>query len=360
MWLRSLIVTLQVVLGLWRSAEGAADANERLIGWGGETYVPAGGGERYPSLHSADEGWRKGWIQTIAWKPRAVVYHNFLSDQECKHIIQLAGPTMKRSSVVSADKNNGSHFIDDIRTSFGTFIKRNHDPVVAAIEKRLSLWSHLPVIHQEHMQVLRYGITNKYGAHTDGLNRTATVLMYLVAPDAGGETAFVHSAWSHPQLRAEAEAEEWSDCARGHVAYKPKRGDALFFFDRLPDGQTADKHSEHTGCPVLGGVKWNAVKWIRAVPYRPEEWEESLKKAPAPEPDPGLCLDYDKGCQKWADGGECTRNVHYMVGGDYHKGHCRRACRTCEPCEEGDMVCFRRNRANAGYLNYDPAELQGL
>lgn len=30
------------------------------------------------------------------------------------------------------------------------------------------------------LQVLRYGPTNKYGAHIDGLERVLTVLMYLV------------------------------------------------------------------------------------------------------------------------------------------------------------------------------------
>ena len=29
-------------------------------------------------------------IQTISYKPRAMVYHNFLSDRECRHIIDLA------------------------------------------------------------------------------------------------------------------------------------------------------------------------------------------------------------------------------------------------------------------------------
>lgn len=29
-------------------------------------------------------------IQTISWKPRAMVYHNFLSDSEARHIIGLA------------------------------------------------------------------------------------------------------------------------------------------------------------------------------------------------------------------------------------------------------------------------------
>ncbi|KAF5825366.1 hypothetical protein DUNSADRAFT_11196, partial [Dunaliella salina] len=58
--------------------------------------------------------------------------------------------------------------------------RRNTDPIISAIEKRLAVWTQLPVSHQEDMQVLRYGPTNQYKAHTDGLNRTCTVLIYLV------------------------------------------------------------------------------------------------------------------------------------------------------------------------------------
>ncbi len=28
---------------------------------------------------------------------------------------------------------------------------------------------------------------------------------------------------------------EFSECAKGHVAYKPKVGDALLFYDLMPD-----------------------------------------------------------------------------------------------------------------------------
>ena len=40
------------------------------------------------------------WIETIAWQPRAMVYHNFLSYEECDHVIAVAKPSMKRSTVI--------------------------------------------------------------------------------------------------------------------------------------------------------------------------------------------------------------------------------------------------------------------
>ncbi len=57
---------------------------------------------------------------------------------------------MRRSTVVGA---NGSSVRDGIRTSYGTFLRRLQDPVIAAIERRLAIWTHLNVTHQEDMQV---------------------------------------------------------------------------------------------------------------------------------------------------------------------------------------------------------------
>ena len=47
--------------------------------------------------------------------------------------------------------------LDNYRSSYGTFINRRHDAVISAIETRIAHWSKVPEVHQEDMQVLRYG-----------------------------------------------------------------------------------------------------------------------------------------------------------------------------------------------------------
>lgn len=73
--------------------------------------------------------------------------------------------------------------------------RRLQDPVVKDVEQRLATWTHLNISHQEDMQILRYGLGQKYGAHYDSLvedsPRVATVLLYLAnTTEEGGETAF--------------------------------------------------------------------------------------------------------------------------------------------------------------------------
>lgn len=43
---------------------------------------------------------------------------------------------------------------------------------------------------------------------------------------------------------------------QGHVAMRPKRGDAIVFHSIKPDGRSHDPHALHTACPVVQGVKY--------------------------------------------------------------------------------------------------------
>ncbi len=60
---------------------------------------------------------------------------------------------MKRSSVAG---EGGKGVIDEIRTSYGMFIRRLQDPIIERIERRIALYTQLPLSHQEDIQVRRF------------------------------------------------------------------------------------------------------------------------------------------------------------------------------------------------------------
>eukprot|EP00208_Stichococcus_sp_RCC1054_P005213 CAMPEP_0206139930 /NCGR_PEP_ID=MMETSP1473-20131121/7815_1 /ASSEMBLY_ACC=CAM_ASM_001109 /TAXON_ID=1461547 /ORGANISM="Stichococcus sp, Strain RCC1054" /LENGTH=364 /DNA_ID=CAMNT_0053533881 /DNA_START=282 /DNA_END=1376 /DNA_ORIENTATION=- len=349
------LLLLPLVLALV-AATGAQE--EKLIGWKGETYhekrqVELGdvAGEAFVKdvRGTGDYNSTKPWVEVISWHPRTFVYHNFLSYEECDHLVAMARPQMRQSTVVGADKKPKTA---KDRTSFGTFLRRNFDPIVSRLEQRLADWTQLPVLMQEDMQILRYGVGQFYGAHFDSLievsPRVATVLIYLADTEEGGETAFPQdSQWADPAL-----AERYgpfSDCAQGHVAFKPKKGAALLFYSVQPD-MDRDESSMHTGCPVVKGTKWSATKWIHSLPFRPESFDAVPEGLP---PNPEDCVNQESRCEDWAKEGECEKNPTYMIGQNYQLGGCRLACKACDACAEGDLVCRAHNRLRAGYLPLD-------
>lgn len=81
------------------------------------------------------EEWR-GEIVQLSWQPRAYQLKGFLRDEECDHLIKLAQPTMRKSSV--ADSTTGKSIASEVRTSTGTFLAKHHDEIVRRLERRVA------------------------------------------------------------------------------------------------------------------------------------------------------------------------------------------------------------------------------
>ncbi|KAK1410147.1 hypothetical protein QVD17_36681 [Tagetes erecta] len=220
---------------------------------------------RLPNTKSNHHLFDPSRVTQISRRPRAFLYMNFLTDEECDHLIQLAKDKLQKSMV--ADTRSGKSIESTVRTSKGMFIRKAQDEVVAGIESRISVWTFLPVENGEAIQVLHYENGQKYLPHWDyfhdkanqalGGHRTATVLMYLSNVNKGGETIFPHSEMKESQIKTD----EDSECAKKGYAVKPKKGDALLFFSLHPNA-TIDPTSLHGSCPVIEGEKWVATKWI--------------------------------------------------------------------------------------------------
>jgi prolyl 4-hydroxylase len=329
-------------------------------------------------------GFKKGprpgsWIETMSWKPRAFVWHGFLSNDEADHVRNLAAPRMERSSVVNYDGSVTP--ADDIRTSYGTFLEPAEDEVIRDIDIRVGHWTHLPPSHTEAMQVLRYEYNQTYGGHWDELDptidaqtisgaspRVATVLIYLTDTEEGGETAFPHSEWIDREAQTAGRTYNL-DCTMGGVAVHPIKGDALMFYGLKVNVSRLEPFSLHTGCPVKKGTKWTAVKWLHLRSYS----DRSLYGETSLDDDEELvmqygddgedfstdsqqnivqgreergnplehpCVDKDKRCENWASAGECRKNFKFMLGTKTYQGACLKSCKFC--CPPGDVLCERK------------------
>ncbi|GAB4857145.1 Prolyl 4-hydroxylase 1 [Ancistrocladus abbreviatus] len=229
-----------------------------------QTYVLPAGFSRWANDKEAAI-LRVGFVkpEIISWSPRIIVLHNFLSMEECDYLRAVALPRLQVSTVV--DTKTGKGIKSDVRTSSGMFLTREERtyPMVQAIEKRISIYSQIPVENGELIQVLRYEKNQYYKPHHDyfsdtfnvkrGGQRIATMLMYLSDNVEGGETYF--------PLAGSEECSCGGKAVPG-LSVKPVKGDAVLFWSMGLDGQS-DPHSVHGGCEVLSGEKWSATKWMR-------------------------------------------------------------------------------------------------
>ncbi|PIN23753.1 Prolyl 4-hydroxylase alpha subunit [Handroanthus impetiginosus] len=145
---------------------------------------------------------RLGYVEPeiVSWSPRIIVFHNFLSAEECDYLRAIAKPRLEISTVV--DTRTGKGIKSKVRTSSGMFLSAEERkyPMIQAIEKRISVYSQVPVENGERIQVLRYEKNQLYRPHHDyfsdtfnlkfGGQRVATMLMYLSDNVEGGETYF--------------------------------------------------------------------------------------------------------------------------------------------------------------------------
>ncbi|KAJ4968440.1 hypothetical protein NE237_015141 [Protea cynaroides] len=201
--------------------------------------------------------------EVLSWSPRIIVFHNFLSLEECDYLKAIARPRLQTSTVV--DTKTGKGIKSDVRTSSGMFLSPGERkyPIIQAIERRIAVYSQIPEENGELIQVLRYEKSQFYRAHRDyfsdtfnlnrGGQRVATMLMYLTDNVEGGETYF--------PMAGSGECNCGARTIKG-LCVKPIKGDAVLFWSMGLDGES-DMKSLHGGCEVLSGEKWSATKWMR-------------------------------------------------------------------------------------------------
>ncbi|XP_048864539.1 prolyl 4-hydroxylase subunit alpha-1b isoform X2 [Brienomyrus brachyistius] len=184
-------------------------------------------------------------------RPRIVRYHEIISDNEIKKVMELAKPRLRRATV--HDPQTGKLTTAQYRVSKSAWLTGYEDPVIAKINQRIEAVTGLDVETAEELQVANYGVGGQYEPHFDfgrkdepdafkelGTgNRIATWLFYMSDVMAGGATVF-------PDVGA---------------AVWPKKGTAVFWYNLFASGE-GDYSTRHAACPVLVGNKWVSNKWI--------------------------------------------------------------------------------------------------
>ena len=239
-------------------------------------------------------------ISCLSTRPFIILLDNFLNENECRHIIAAARPSLTESFLIGGGGREGTE--EDAgdayayRSSFNAWLPQ--DDILTGIKKRLSQLTGIPMRYLvqkcEDLQVVRYEEGGQFKVHHDSSNfqkRFITALLYLNTPtsipsaegvEAGGETWFPFGDSSGEGITSTEEAigvalGEYSsslslstDCdsdssnahkegaaaavgrrPRRGIRISPRRGRMALFFNHHLDG-AIDPLAVHAGLPVRG------------------------------------------------------------------------------------------------------------
>jgi prolyl 4-hydroxylase len=174
---------------------------------------------------------------------------NFLSEEECYHIISLIDKESQKSTVVGY--GDTPSIISDSRTS-STSNLCNCDKLVSSIRDRIAAELKIDTMNMEPLQGQMYNVGQYFRKHYDYFNdsdsnhigiagnRAWTFMIYLNDNFKGGTTNF-------PNLDLE---------------FTPKRGMAVIWQNMDKKGKLYED-SLHEGTDVIEGTKYIITAWIR-------------------------------------------------------------------------------------------------
>lgn len=189
--------------------------------------------------------------QTLCEYPEITLIEDFITDEECTHLIENSKDRLTRSTV------DGTHPREDsTRTSSQCWIQHDMSPMVTSMCERIAEVVGIPLENAEPLQMVYYRKGQEYKPHHDSYDlstdygqratkgwgqRLKTALLYLNDVEEGGETEF-------PMV---------------DVTVKPKRGSLVVFQNIDTEAADIPLHgSMHAALPVISGFKWACNLWF--------------------------------------------------------------------------------------------------
>jgi prolyl 4-hydroxylase len=173
-----------------------------------------------------------------------------IEPEECDRLIARATKSLVRSKTLG-------DVVSSVRTSEQAWVDPNDAEVGDIVRKIRTRTGQMTGIYREdlfeQLQVARYNETQEYKQHYDAcveqcdrdkrerIPRRATMLLYLTDDFEDGYTHF-------PNINERV---------------RPKRGDAVLFYNSDADTGAEIPDSLHAGEPVTSGTKWIANCWVR-------------------------------------------------------------------------------------------------
>ncbi|WP_079909950.1 OsmC family protein [Paenibacillus sp. 32352] len=197
-------------------------------------------------------------------EPLIAKYEQVVTTAECRQLIEMAQNSLQPAKVIGQTEVVTS----DFRKSDFAWFNHHANETVIRVCKRVASIVGQPLHYAENLQIARYLVGGKFGAHYDtydlstvagknffhqGGQRLYTALLYLNSTNAGGETYF-------PEL---------------NLDIVPTEG-TLLVFENCKKG-TNETHplSLHGSRELKEGEKWIATLWFREKAQYVAPWTQA-------------------------------------------------------------------------------------
>lgn len=188
----------------------------------------------------------------------------FLTREECKHIIEISQPYLKEATVYNEKTQKDE--ISDYRKCKVCYFKHTHDDVITEIVERISNVVQVSPVRAELLQVISYEEGEYFDYHVDafslndinmqdGGQRLFTTMVYLNDVEEGGETHF--------KLL--------------NITVEPKEGRLLVFQNCLKNSNAQNTQTLHAGLPIKKGKKYAINLWYRENVHSQKNIEEYVR-----------------------------------------------------------------------------------
>lgn len=187
----------------------------------------------------------------LSHHPRLAVCRDFASREECAHLINKVAAAMKPATAYRRGNSaNEDAELESFNGQGHPVAALHTDSVTRLLERRVAMMTDWPMEKLEPCSIIRYRPGEEYKPHVDffsdgqieanrrirrdfGGQRMATFLLYLKAPDAGGETSYLEPG----------------------VNVTGEDGMGVIHYNVTSSGMQ-DPASLHAGRPIIRGEKW--------------------------------------------------------------------------------------------------------
>lgn len=212
--------------------------------------------DRLPQLSSADLLLIPS-AQQLNAQPRIARIESLFSAEECRFVVAMAEPHLRRSKVLDPSLGTGNE--NAIRNSSdASFDPLLEDFYLRLLQLRMAAAAGCELVQGEQLIVLRYRPGERYLGHRDYFSPSA---LAAHRPDAGQRMSTVCVALNP------VDAGGGTDFPLLGIVVQPQQGAAVIF-DNLDSAGVPEPASLHAGLAVEAGEKWLATLWFRQGRYR--------------------------------------------------------------------------------------------